>query len=227
MFLLISYYFSIGACLGSFITCMAERVSYRQPIFKSAARSQCPYCKQNLRVWQLLPLIGVLIQRGRCWDCQHRISLRSTLVELLCGTLLAVTLPTVSLSLVPLLLGYGVLLFNSLTDYLTFSVYPLTLVLPASIGLWLQPPQLNGPFYLLLGLLLSLYLLAKFTHKFGLGDVDILIMLTLLATPAVVLTSLTMAAFGALLILLLDRQRTHLPFVPFLTWGFILCTQLV
>ncbi|MFC6164660.1 hypothetical protein ACFP3T_08265 [Lactiplantibacillus dongliensis] len=140
---------------------------------------------------------------------------------------MAVTLPTVSLSLVPLLLGYGVLLFNSLTDYLTFSVYPLTLVLPASIGLWLQPPQLNGPFYLLLGLLLSLYLLAKFTHKFGLGDVDILIMLTLLATPAVVLTSLTMAAFGALLILLLDRQRTHLPFVPFLTWGFILCTQLV
>jgi len=226
LWLLSSYYFSIGACIGSFITCMAERVSDSQPIFKTAARSQCPYCNQPLRFWQLIPLVGVLIQRGHCWDCQRPINLRSTLIELLLGCLLAVTLPTMQVNLLPLLLGYIVLLFNSLTDYLTFSVYPLTLIGPAVLGWWLQPPQLDIAFVILLGLLLSLYLLATLTTKFGLGDVDILIMLSLLASPAIVLTSLTLAAVGALTILLLDRHRTHLPFVPFLTWGFIICTQL-
>jgi len=94
------------------------------------------------------------------------------------------------------------------------------------IGLWFQPPTLSIPLAIVATLLLGLYGLAWKTKKFGLGDVDILVLLSCLATPDLVLTSLTLASFAALLVFTLTRQRAQLPFVPFLTWAFIMTTQL-
>ncbi|MFC6180654.1 prepilin peptidase [Lactiplantibacillus daowaiensis] len=217
--------FFIGMILGSFLTCMAERLSAGQSIFNTS-RSHCPVCQHPLRVWQLMPLIGISCQRGRCFDCHTPISWRSTFIELTTGSLLLITLTDITSLKLVLYFGYLVLIFNSLTDYLTFNVYPLTLVPPALLGWWVHPLTFTGDTWLVVGLLVALYAVAILTTKFGLGDVDVLVMLTLLASPAVVLSSLTLAACGALLILCLQRSRTHLPFVPFMTWAFILTTQL-
>ena len=169
--MLTSSLFIIGLCLGSFVTCMAERISNGH-ILISTQRSRCPHCRHQLRFWQLIPLLGILLQRGQCYDCRTPISLRSSLIELLCGSLLASSSASLSLTL-PLLIGYLVLIFNSLTDYLTFEVYPLTLLLPAGLGLWQQRPPLTISLYLVLALLVGLYLLARLTATFGLGDVDL------------------------------------------------------
>ncbi|WP_262352998.1 hypothetical protein [Lactiplantibacillus plantarum] len=98
----------------------------------------------------------------------------------------------------PLLIGYLVLIFNSLTDYLTFEVYPLTLLLPAGLGLWQQRPPLTISLYLVLALLVGLYLLARLTATFGLGDVDILLMLVFIIPADTLLTCLAIAAVAAL-----------------------------
>ncbi|MDT7020388.1 prepilin peptidase [Lactiplantibacillus plantarum] len=106
--MLTSSLFIIGLCLGSFVTCMAERISNGH-ILISTQRSRCPHCRHQLRFWQLIPLLGILLQRGQCYDCRTPISLRSSLIELLCGSLLASSSASLSLTL-PLLIGYLVLI---------------------------------------------------------------------------------------------------------------------
>ena len=222
--MLTSSLFITGLCLGSFITCMAEHVSNGQALI-GRQRSQCPYCCHQLRFWQLMPLLGILLQRGRCYDCQQPISIRSSLIELLCGALLAASSPSFSLTL-PLIVGYLVLIFNSLTDYLTFEVYPLTLLLPAGLGLWQQRPLLTISLYLVMALLMGLYLLARLTPTFGLGDVDVLLMLVFIIPADTLLTCLAIAAVAALVGFIISSPRHRLPFVPFISWSFIMVTQL-
>jgi len=222
--MLTSSLFIIGLCLGSFVTCMAERISNGH-ILISTQRSRCPHCRHQLRFWQLIPLLGILLQRGQCYDCRTPISLRSSLIELLCGSLLASSSASLSLTL-PLLIGYLVLIFNSLTDYLTFEVYPLTLLLPAGLGLWQQRPPLTISLYLVLALLVGLYLLAQLTATFGLGDVDVLLMLVFIIPADTLLTCLAIAAVAALVGFIISAPRHRLPFVPFISWSFIMVTQL-
>jgi leader peptidase (prepilin peptidase)/N-methyltransferase len=54
-------------------------------------RSRCPSCGNAVRPWHNIPIIGYLLLRGRCADCQTKISSAYPLVELLtAGLTLAV-----------------------------------------------------------------------------------------------------------------------------------------
>lgn len=44
--------------------------------------STCPSCHSPIRAWQNIPLLSYLFLRGKCANCQARISLRYPLVEL-------------------------------------------------------------------------------------------------------------------------------------------------
>lgn len=52
-------------------------------------RSACPACGARLRWWQLIPLLGFVLLRGRCHACQTSISWRYPAVELLTAVLFA------------------------------------------------------------------------------------------------------------------------------------------
>lgn len=43
--------------------------------------SHCPHCKTPLRVWQNIPVIGYLLQKGRCSHCRESISIRYPIIE--------------------------------------------------------------------------------------------------------------------------------------------------
>src|SRR5690606_31303129 len=49
--------------------------------------SHCPRCDAEIKPWQNLPLISYALLRGRCGNCQERISIRYPLVELLTAVL--------------------------------------------------------------------------------------------------------------------------------------------
>ncbi|WP_234005693.1 A24 family peptidase [Lactobacillus sp. CBA3606] len=224
LLLLNSYFFLTGACLGSFMTCCADRLSTKQP-WNWSQRSRCPHCQTQLRYWQLIPIIGLILQRGHCHTCHQPISWTSTWIELICGSLLLYNWQALSMLTIVWLSCYFVLIFNSLMDYYTLQVYPLTFILPALLGLSQRHFIWDTALLLVLGLIVGLYLVARLTNKFGLGDVDVLLLLSCVASPTQVLTSLTLAAIGALVVLSRHR-RQPLPFVPFISWGFILVTQL-
>jgi len=69
----------LGLVCGSFISLLSYRLVFKSPIF--IARSKCPECKTILKIKNLIPLFSWIFQRGKCSNCQKRISWRYPLIE--------------------------------------------------------------------------------------------------------------------------------------------------
>ncbi len=69
----------LGGCIGSFMNV----VVYRLPAGMSLTypRSRCPNCQHVIRVRDNLPVLGWLLLKGRCRDCQVTIAMRYPIVE--------------------------------------------------------------------------------------------------------------------------------------------------
>ncbi len=76
----------IGACIGSFLNV----VIYRTPLGMSVnkpKRSFCPICKNQLSLWQNMPIVSWLFLRGKCAYCKAPIPFRYIAVEMLTAVL--------------------------------------------------------------------------------------------------------------------------------------------
>lgn len=74
-----------GLVVGSFLNVVIHRVPRDVPFFQ--ARSYCPECKNQLRLYHNIPLLSYLFLRGRCGFCKTAIPFRYPLVEVLNGLL--------------------------------------------------------------------------------------------------------------------------------------------
>lgn len=74
----------LGACLGSFLTCMASRTvqGERRPW---KGRSRCDHCGRTLDFLDLIPIASWLCLRGRCRTCGAKIGPRCLVTEVLCA----------------------------------------------------------------------------------------------------------------------------------------------
>ena len=90
MFNLINIFesFLIGICIGSFINV----VIYRLPndISIITPRSFCPECKYKISWRENIPLISWIIQKGKCINCNQKISIRYPFIELTTGILFVI-----------------------------------------------------------------------------------------------------------------------------------------
>lgn len=77
--------FIFGLACGSFLNVCV----YRLPLGLSVVtpRSSCPRCKRAIAVYDNIPVLSWLILRGRCRNCEARISPRYLFVELLTAAL--------------------------------------------------------------------------------------------------------------------------------------------
>ena len=73
----------LGACLGSFVNCLAWRLVHGESVWKG--RSHCAVCNHPLAPLDLVPVLSWLFLRGRCRYCGERIAARYMAAELLCG----------------------------------------------------------------------------------------------------------------------------------------------
>ncbi len=106
----------LGACMGSFLNCMAWRLLHGEPI--SRGRSHCDHCGAALQARDLVPVVSFLICRGQSRCCGAKLSRRHLLAEL-AGAGIFVSLLFkygMTLELVFLLILAWVLLAASLTD---------------------------------------------------------------------------------------------------------------
>lgn len=100
--------FIFGACVGSFLNV----VIYRLPAGLSLIHppSRCPKCKNRLKPWQNVPIVGWLWLRGKCAYCRTSISWRYPAVELLTGLLFAYTVGHFATVSIGVWIGYGLFL---------------------------------------------------------------------------------------------------------------------
>ncbi len=107
----------LGASVGSFAVCLAQRLAAGLPFLNS--RSRCDACGETLRALELIPIFSWLWQRGRCRRCGAAIPLRCLLIELLCAGLFAALVLYFDLTLQTLqyLILTTVLLVLALVDF--------------------------------------------------------------------------------------------------------------
>ncbi len=114
--------FCLGACLGSFINCAADRYVAKESVLKG--RSHCPVCGKTLGALDLIPIFSYLFLRGKCRNCGAPIPARCLFTELLCALLYLATFLRFGFTFVTLeyLILFSVLLAVSLIDYDTMEI---------------------------------------------------------------------------------------------------------
>ena len=78
--------FLIGACFGSF---MLSGGALTSRAFFVVAPSHCQGCHQPLQLYELIPVVSILLQRFRCRKCQQPVAKCYLLAELVMGGLTA------------------------------------------------------------------------------------------------------------------------------------------
>jgi len=223
----------IGLVIGSFLNVVIYRVPRGESIVKPG--SHCPVCGHELRAWELIPLLSFLIQRGRCRQCQTKISWRYPGVELLTGILffyavwqqagvldarLLVNLVFVATLIALAFIDYDTL---RLPDVLTLPLLGIGLlaafILPGQPSGWVSLASAAGAGGLF-------WLIAWFYPRgMGMGDVKLVAALgAFVGFPGIVLAVFLASIVGSIVgivLMLIDKNRRsqHIPFGPFLALG--------
>lgn len=254
------YCFLIGLLVGSFLNVVIARLPqmlYHQweqqchayliehhhpspftprtcPVHLCFPRSFCPHCKHTLSWMENIPIISFLLQRGRCKICRHPVSWQYPLVELLSGSLAALTAWQFgfSIALLGALIYTWALISLSMID-LKCQILPDDITFPL---LWLGlifnlfetytslPDALLGAIggYLFLWSVYWLFKVCTKKEGMGYGDFKLLALLGAwggwqMLPLIVLLASCTGAVVGLLLIRAKTLKYSHpLPFGPYL-----------
>lgn len=71
----------LGACVGSFISLLIERI-YKKESGILLGRSHCPACKKVLKALHLIPILSYIYLKGKCAFCKRKISPLYPTIEL-------------------------------------------------------------------------------------------------------------------------------------------------
>lgn len=218
----------LGLAVGSFLNVLIFRLPKGEEVVKTP--SHCMSCGRRLRLYELIPVLSFVIQRGRCRSCGAEISWQYPVVEALNG---AVWLGTALLFRGdPLYGAVCCVLFSALCaiavidwrtfeipDGLSLAVFALGLVLlfadPQSFSLRLIGMFAVSGFFLILWLLTG-------GEGIGLGDVKLMAGAGLLLGWKNVLLSMIIGSVSGLVIHLVRMSRgagRKLAFGPYLAAG--------
>ncbi len=239
--LLYTYIFLIGLFFGSFFNVVGIRVPKKETLL---GRSHCPNCGKTLGALELFPVIGYLVLRGRCKNCEMKISVKYVIIELITAVLFLVSFVFLRENVVEYIL---VVVFISLMVIVTVSdlyykIVPdiiLLVFLPVIFVLRLVGSDMTWYYSLLGGIfgfgfmyLVSWYGKKRFKKEaLGGGDIKLYFLIGLFLGVELVIPSIMFAAILGLIYSLIFRKRSgYLPFVPFIfmgsmiayTWGNIL-----
>ncbi|MGO0155070.1 prepilin peptidase [Leuconostoc mesenteroides] len=206
------FVFLFNSIIVSTITCAADRLTNSVPL--SIKRSFCFYCGHHLAWFDIIPVISACVLRNKCRYCHTPFGRYYTIFELsyiLVGTFLWTT---------PITWITGILLlFLSLEDCSKQRIHA-NILLPWIGYLFVLHHDTAHLFLAVFIFLLSL-ILVKQRHALGSGDIPVLLILVLSSTPIIFACTLFISCCLALLYLVCSQQK-RLPFVPFLSGGWVI-----
>lgn len=202
--------------------------------------SQCRNCQTAIKPWHNIPLLGFLLLRGKCPNCQTKIGWRYPAVEFLTAVVSVILLLTQPLTgaLLALLLFSWLLIALTVID-IDYQILPDQLTLPLLwLGLIINTQSVFVPLQdAVLGAVIgylslwSVYWIFKLvTGKEGMGAGDFKLLAALgawlgwTALPMIILlSSVVGAVIGLLMIVFAQKDHQQpIPFGPYLAGaGFI------
>lgn len=245
VFLYLSSFF-FGTIIGSFLNVVICRYNTGRSL---GGRSRCLSCNRELSWYELIPVLGFFIVRGRCRYCRSSISPRYPIIEFLAGLLFMfaaiqthVAGENVLFTLASLWLAAGLLLVIAAYDLnhkiipdgfayafivLSFIAFAareglFSGIALADIPLW---KLFSGPLFSLPFVLLWLFSRGR---VMGLGDAKLVcgigwFLPPLEALSAVVIAFWAGALWSVALLFLKNKtftMKSEVPFGPFLVFGF-------
>lgn len=237
MFITAALVFVAGLIMGGLLNILVVRLPREGQL---GGWPRCTRCGRPLAFWQVLPLVGWLVQAGRGRCCGKQLHWIFPLAELLCG-----------MALVAFYLRYGlgttfyflvfvtaVLMLTAAIDWLHRSIYTLFILGPALIVLivsWWVPhlgliasvigAMFAGIAFLLMFVLARLLFPGK-SSPFGLGDVYLGMFIGAAVginnmMPAIFYGVFAAGIFSAVILLLRRVGRTGMP--EYISYGSFLC----
>jgi leader peptidase (prepilin peptidase) / N-methyltransferase len=219
--------FILGLSIGSFLNVCIYRIPEKKSIAFPA--SHCPNCKHSLNAIDLIPILGYLINRGKCKYCGSKISLQYPMVELFTAIIF-------------------LLLFNKFfisMEFLKYAVLASVLIVITVVDLERQEiPDEMIIFGLIAGLLFNIYnikadmvtgiigfilgggvfLIIAMASNGAMGGGDIKLMAVLglfFGWKLIILITIIAFVLGAIISLILiaakvKNRKDYIPFGPFI-----------
>jgi prepilin signal peptidase PulO-like enzyme (type II secretory pathway) len=134
--------FIFGSLIGSFLNVVILRLPENKSIV--TPRSACPNCGFQLKWYHNIPILSYLFLRGKCSNCETKISVQYPLIEFICGVAAVVMFPSaVSESSIVYYLIYFAIFCSLLAQFVIdiqhhllldkISLFLLSIMLPLSI----------------------------------------------------------------------------------------------
>lgn len=218
--MILTLLFFLGASLGSFLTLILFRVHQKISIIRP--RSFCDCCHHPLNIKDLIPVISYLFCRGKCRFCNYNFSSQSFQMEFYLGLSLVNWGLTFDWLALIIEIVMGICYLTDLQELRIYTICPLILIA------CVLPFRLDN---LISSLFLTTILFIVSFLKKGLGVGDILLLF-----PLFLFLGITMSLFFLILscslvivIYLLSQHfiQKKIPFVPYLSWGFLFTNFLI
>lgn len=204
-------------------------------------KSNCPRCSYKIKWWQNIPVLGFFLVRGKCYGCKEGISIEYPLIEIITTLMFFTLFHFFGLSyyfLIYSTLGYLLLihlitdikekvLFDSIT-LLIFMILTSNLLITAN---HLADVKINlfvsFSIYLLFYVFIYMYeKLRGIEYSFGRGDIKLIAVLSVgLYIEQIMYFILLSAMLGLFLFLILyivKKKQTEIPFAPSIIISFII-----
>ena len=208
----------------------ADKTGPDQPFNLIVPRSRCPHCGHLIRAFSNIPIISFMLQKGKCLDCGHSISLRYPLVEILSALLAAIvtvyygfspeTLFAIILTWTLICLSFIDLDHQILPDDIIYPVLWLGII-TNMFGLFTDIySSLTGAIlgYTILWSVFMVFKLLTGKEGMGFGDFKLLSLLGAWlgwqSLPLIILVSSSLGALIGISMILSGKQDSNIP-IPF------------
>ena len=238
--IIIVYMFIIGAVLGSFYMVVGDRLSNNESIV--VPRSHCSKCNYILSWYELIPIVSYIIQRGKCKNCHTKLSISYMLIEILSGTLFALSYYLYDFNyeffMSIIISSLLIIIYVSDFKYLIINDEPLIIAITLSIITnFIFLGTIKGLYLIISGLVMFIfmYLVKLFGDKafkresLGGGDIKLSFFIGCTLGLRLAFVSLIIASFLALpyaSYYVVKKQEREIPFGPFLITGVLITFML-
>ena len=230
------FFFIFGGVMGSFYGVVGQRLPKGENF--TTSHSECDDCKETLKLYDMIPIISYIINRGRCRYCGEKIPVMLPLLEITTGLLFAVSYYSYGISfdllialgiisLLILVLVSDLLYFIIPDEVIIFFIFYFIIVQFLNLGFNGVCIKIVNGLFLFLLMYFIMWLGEKIFNRecLGGGDVKLLFIFGLILEPILGVFSIFLGSLIALpvAIVILYTNREHMiPFGPFLLIAFAL-----